>query len=89
MSEHAPNGNGRNGLFLKVLLGLCVTLSAGAIAGGVKLYGDVRELQKANDLERRVAVLEGLANSINTDRNQRTIILQELTRRMEVLERKR
>lgn len=78
MSENG-NGNGKNGLFLKVLIGLCVALSASAAVGGIVLYGDVRELKKGNDLERRFEVLErrfdGLearVTSIDADRHKRT-----------------
>lgn len=82
------NGNGRNGLFLKVIIGLCVALSAGATGGGIKLYGDVRELQKATDLERRVAVMEDLANSINADRHKRTEIIQQIRDEIARLDRR-
>jgi hypothetical protein len=77
MNQHG-NGNGKNGLFLKVLIGVCVALSASAIVGGIVLYGDVRELKKGNDLERRMEMIEALAASINADRHQRTVILQQL-----------
>lgn len=88
MSENG-NGNGKNGLFLKVLIGLCVALSASAAVGGIVLYGDVRELKKGNDMERRLEVIESVVTSINADRHQRTIILQQLRDDMAELKRER
>lgn len=91
-----PHSINRNGLFLKVLIGvLCAGLVAVSV-GLVRIYGEVEVLKSDTQLVDRVRKIENLADSINADRHQRTIIIQgfrddiaDLKRRMEVTERGR
>lgn len=92
----STNGNGRNGLFLKVMVGVNVALMGAGVIGGIKLYRDVGVLQESSHLEKRVEVVEATVSSINADRHQRTIILQTLReevadnkRRIEALEKRK
>ncbi len=97
-----PNGvlNNRNGLFLKVIIGV---LTAGLVSAGggmVKLFRDVgvlqSELNKRSEIERRVENVEKLTANIATDRDKRTEIIQqfrdefaEIKGRLNALERHR
>ena len=88
--------NGRNGLFLKVVIGVLVTGLASSAVGMIKLYRDVGVLQADTQLERRLRTLEELAANIATDRDKRTVVIQqfrddisELKHRLEQLERRR
>lgn len=85
------DGNGRfngNGLFFKIIVGIIGGLSLLAISGGVVMYGEIQVLKSATSLDRRVQVLEDLANSINADRHQRTVILQGLKSSIDELQRR-
>ena len=96
MAETSYNGNGKNGLFLKVMVGVVTLLATTSIAGMVKLYRDVGVLQEGTHLQRQVDECCALARSIDADRHQRTIILQgfrediaDLKQRIDRLERRR
>ena len=86
MSDPKPAINGKNGLFLKVII---PTLIAGLVAAGtglVVLYGDVRELKKTGASDQRIndmkdelkAIRESIAtlseypHGIGADRDKRT-----------------
>src|SRR5438128_79716 len=87
-----------NGMFIKIVVG---TLATGLVATGgglIKIYRDVGVLQSATSiaLEKRVEQNEILLREIGTDRDKRTIIIQqfrddisELKRRIDNLERRR
>lgn len=88
--------NGRNGLFMKVVIGVLVAGLGSATIGLVRLNSEVAVLKAGSGLEKRVDGLEVLARDIGTDRDKRTVIIQgfikdidEIKQRIERLERRR
>lgn len=88
-----PNGNGRNGLFVKVIMGVLTAGLLSASVGMVKLYREVgemhEELKRAIRVDQRLDSLEAFDRAIGTDRDKRTIILDDIHRRLDVLEGRR
>lgn len=79
------SGNGRNGTFMKILVGVNVAIMGAGIIGGVKLNREVGVLQVGSGLEKRVESLEIVTRSIDADRNKRTEILRELREYLDYL----
>lgn len=90
------NDGAGNGLFLKIVLGVCVS---GLVASGgiiFRLSSDVAALVASQQADRRIDDLRAqmiqvreVVESINSDRHQRTQILRDFERRLEALERQR
>ena|SRR6267142_315430 len=81
--------NGKNGLFLKVIIGALIAGLVAASGGLIKVYRDVGILQETRKadalLEMRLARMEKdvvevrmLVESINEDRHKRTIIIPQM-----------
>lgn len=94
------NGNGnRNGVFMKLAMGVLASGIILSSAGIIKLYRDVGVLQSATDgrveierrfqeLKKEIAEVRAESASINADRHQRTIVLQNILARLDLLERR-
>ncbi len=87
LSDRGVNGNGRNGVLLKIIVGVLTVGLVSAGGGMMKLYRDVGVLQQGSGIERRIDRLEELTRDIATDRDKRTIILQGIRSDIEALRR--
>lgn len=93
----------RNGILMKIIIGALVAGLAGASGGVIKLYGEVQVLKADTQLGRRVETIEILLKDVTSDRDKRTIVIQqfrdtnievkaaivELQHRLDALERRR
>jgi hypothetical protein len=86
----------KNGIAIKIVVAALGTGLVFSTGGLIKLYRDVGVLQSDLQTSRRLDALELLAVSIASDRDKRTIILQnihdeivDLKRRMEKVEGRR
>ena len=81
----------RNGFILKIIIGVLTGGLITAGAGVIKLHSDVQILKADTQLGRRVEIIEILIKDVATDRDKRTIILQQLRdslseEKMEIIE---
>jgi hypothetical protein len=88
---------------LKVIIAALSAGLAGASGGIIKLYGEVQVLKADTQLGRRVETIEILLKDVTSDRDKRTIVIQQfrdtnlevkaaivdLQHRLDVLERRR
>lgn len=72
-----PNGIQRNGRFNQILVWVLTAGLATASGGLIKLYGEVQVLKADTNIGRRVDVIEILMKDIATDRDKRTVIIQQ------------
>lgn len=88
---------------MKIIIGVLATGLVGASGSIIRLYGEVQVLKSATELGRRVDTIEILLKDVTSDRDKRTILIQqfrdanaefkaaitELQHRLDVLERRR